>query len=86
METGVAGFEPTNNGVKVRCLTAWLYPIDQKAVTGFEPVIRVLQTPALPLGYTAVFHNDYYYTNSLFCQESFLFFLDYRLLPFYFLI
>ena len=25
-KTGVAGFEPTNHGVKVRCLTAWLYP------------------------------------------------------------
>ena len=24
--TGVAGFEPTNDGVKVRCLTDWLYP------------------------------------------------------------
>ena len=24
--TGVAGFEPTTDGVKVRCLTAWLYP------------------------------------------------------------
>ena len=24
--TWVAGFEPTNDGVKVRCLTAWLYP------------------------------------------------------------
>jgi hypothetical protein len=24
--TGVAGFEPTSDGVKVRCLTAWLYP------------------------------------------------------------
>ena len=23
---GVAGFEPTHDGVKVRCLTAWLYP------------------------------------------------------------
>ena len=23
---GIAGFEPTNDGVKVRCLTAWLYP------------------------------------------------------------
>ena len=22
--TGLAGFEPTNDGVKVRCLTAWL--------------------------------------------------------------
>ena len=26
IKTGVAGFEPTNHGVKVRCLTAWLYP------------------------------------------------------------
>ena len=24
---GVAGFEPTHDGVKVRCLTAWLHPI-----------------------------------------------------------
>ncbi len=24
--TGVAGFEPTHEGVKVPCLTAWLYP------------------------------------------------------------
>ena len=23
---GVAGFEPTNKGVKVLCLTAWRYP------------------------------------------------------------
>ena len=23
---GVAGFEPTNAGVKVPCLTAWRYP------------------------------------------------------------
>lgn len=24
---GVAGFEPTNTGIKIRCLTAWRYPI-----------------------------------------------------------
>ena len=24
---GVAGLEPTNHGVKVRCLATWLYPI-----------------------------------------------------------
>ena len=24
--TGLAGFEPARDGVKVRCLTAWLYP------------------------------------------------------------
>ncbi len=22
----VAGFEPANDGVRIRCLTAWLYP------------------------------------------------------------
>ncbi len=25
-KAGVAGFEPTHGGVKVRCLTAWLHP------------------------------------------------------------
>ena len=43
---GVAGLEPTDDGVKVRCLTAWLYPIVyllyyyQKKLAspqGFEP-------------------------------------------------
>ena len=24
---GVAGFEPTHDGIKTRCLTAWLHPI-----------------------------------------------------------
>ena len=28
--TGVAGFEPTHEGVKVPCLTAWLYPIKRR--------------------------------------------------------
>lgn len=23
---GVLGFEPRNDGIKIRCLTAWLYP------------------------------------------------------------
>ena len=23
---GVAGFEPTNTGIKIRCLTAWRHP------------------------------------------------------------
>jgi hypothetical protein len=27
---GVAGFEPTHDGVKVRCLTAWLHPIGRR--------------------------------------------------------
>jgi hypothetical protein len=28
--------------------------IGKKALTGFEPVIKALQAPALPLGYSAV--------------------------------
>ena len=41
---GVARFELTNAGVKVPCLTAWLYPKNFKVVRpeGFEP-----PTPAL---------------------------------------
>ena len=31
--TGVAGFEPTHEGVKVPCLTAWRYP-NNKASEG----------------------------------------------------
>ncbi len=38
---GVPGFEPGRDGIKIRCLTAWLYPISkiEKMVEGggFEP-------------------------------------------------
>ena len=34
--TGVAGFEPTHEGVKVPCLTAWLYPKNRR-MRGIEP-------------------------------------------------
>jgi hypothetical protein len=36
---GVAGFEPTHHGVKVRCLTAWLYPNNRRKgrLVGIEP-------------------------------------------------
>lgn len=27
---GVAGFEPTNGGIKTRCLTTWRHPNDYK--------------------------------------------------------
>lgn len=27
---GVQGFEPWNSGIRIRCLTAWLYPIINK--------------------------------------------------------
>jgi hypothetical protein len=35
---GVAGFEPTNDGVKVRCLTAWLHPNVQEYTSCGCPV------------------------------------------------
>ena len=31
----VAGFEPANDGIRIRCLTAWRYPI-KKRETRFE--------------------------------------------------
>ena len=33
---GVAGFEPTHNGVKVRCLTAWRHPKKMVGIARFE--------------------------------------------------
>lgn len=32
-----AGFEPTGDGVKVRCLTAWLYPHYGKWILSCKP-------------------------------------------------
>ena len=29
---GIAGFEPANDGVKVHCLTTWLYPKDYLSI------------------------------------------------------
>ncbi len=37
---GVPGFEPGHDGIKIRCLTAWLYPkhfIKMVEGDGFEP-------------------------------------------------
>ena len=33
---GKAGFEPTNDGVKVRCLTAWLLPNNSISIPHFQ--------------------------------------------------
>ena len=45
---GMAGFEPTNDGVKVRCLTTWLYPYIWGGVWDSNPRHSVPQTDALP--------------------------------------
>ena len=34
---GVPGFEPGHDGIKIRCLTAWLYPNKLVEGDGFEP-------------------------------------------------
>ncbi len=45
--TGVAGFEPTHEGVKVPCLTAWLYPNGgRKWIRTTEPEGADLQSAA----------------------------------------
>ena len=33
---GVQGFEPWNGGIRIRCLTAWLYPISSLNGAGSE--------------------------------------------------
>ncbi|SOC19552.1 protein of unknown function [Brochothrix thermosphacta] len=35
---GVAGIEPTHDGIKIHCLTAWLHPIIRVEESGFEPL------------------------------------------------
>ena len=35
---GLAGFEPTDNGVKVRCLTPWLQPNIRHGTISLNPV------------------------------------------------
>ena len=36
----VAGFEPANDGIRIRCLTAWLYPINVLYYTSPERGIQ----------------------------------------------
>ena len=46
-KTGIAGFEPAHDGVKVHCLTAWLYPNDGgERIRTFEPEGTDLQSAA----------------------------------------
>ena len=48
MEGGI-GFEPMRDGIKIRCLTAWLHPNKLAQALGFEPRRMVLETIMLPL-------------------------------------
>lgn len=42
---GVNGFEPLNDGIKTRCLTAWRYPNKLVAGAGIEPTSIRLMRP-----------------------------------------
>lgn len=61
------GLTPTSRTRKVRILKVEILPhivlIKMEAPTGFEPVIEVLQTSALPLGYGAVNWASWIRTN-----------------------
>ena len=50
---GVAGFEPANDGVKVRCLTTWLYPNDgagrgTRTLTVARQILSLVRLPIPP--------------------------------------
>ena len=65
LRTGVAGFEPTHEGVKVPCLTAWLYPINTKngerGIRTPEPEGADLQSAAFSLFAISPTINAIYY-------------------------
>ncbi len=52
----MAGFEPTHNGVKVHCLTAWRHPITWGERWDLNPRQPVPQTGALPTELHSPFH------------------------------
>ena len=71
---GVAGFEPTHNGVKVRCLTAWRHPKKMVGIARFELAAPCSQGRcATGLRYipTYILIPRYYSPFFLFCQAIF---------------
>ena len=58
------GFAPISHSGKECVLKVELLPHNNlEAATGFEPVIKVLQTSALPLGYSAKAYINNVYIN-----------------------
>ena len=54
------GFTPISHSGKECVLRVELLPHNNlEAATGFEPVIKVLQTSALPLGDVAIYYNKW---------------------------
>ena len=49
MKTGDTGFEPVHDGVKVRCLTAWLIPIMECRREDLNPQPTDYKSVALPI-------------------------------------
>ena len=53
---GVPGFEPGHDGIKTRCLTAWLYPINYDKKTGGGGQIRTAEPEGADLQSAAFSH------------------------------
>ncbi len=56
--TGVAGFEPTHEGVKVPCLTAWLYPNKKGERWESNPRVPEPQSGALTTSPRSPYYKD----------------------------
>jgi hypothetical protein len=48
----IVGFEPTNYGVKVQCLTSWLYPM--VPLMGFEPICQLARDFKSPMSTNSI--------------------------------
>jgi hypothetical protein len=82
MLTGVAGFEPTNGGVKVRSLTTWRHPKISRTVIerlilvlgkkGFEPLTPwFVATCSSPLSYKPKIEFCIYFTKNKNVRKAF---------------
>ena len=57
MQKNRLGNFPTRFIIEPFCIYMNLLKVIKKAVDGFEPTIKLLQSRALPLGYTAITNN-----------------------------
>ena len=58
---GVAGFEPTNDGVRVRCLTAWRHPNTMKLLIIYMSNLEISHILYILNGKNSSNFNMYFY-------------------------